>query len=115
MSYDLRIMVKVEGCDVYKQIATPKYDSPTYNLRKMFVECMNWDYSQGERYKCSDIIENINKGIKELRTNRNKYKVYNASNGWGTVNNAIEDLESLRDCIYEQAEEIPINCLYMSW
>lgn len=24
-------------------------------------------------------------------------------------------LESLSNCIYEQAEEIPIECLYMSW
>lgn len=28
---------------------------------------------------------------------------------------AVEVLESLRNCIYEQAEEIPLDCLYVAW
>lgn len=28
---------------------------------------------------------------------------------------AVEVLESLRNCIYEQAEEIPLECLYVKW
>lgn len=31
MSYDLRIAVKVDGCDKFAQIAEPEYSSPTYN------------------------------------------------------------------------------------
>lgn len=115
MSYDLRIMVKIEGCGIYKTIATPEYDNPTYNLRKMFVACMDWNYKQGEIYKCSDIINNVNKGITELESNRKQYEIYNPANGWGDLDNAIVVLKSLRDCIYEHAEEIPIDCLYMSW
>lgn len=115
MSYDLRVGVKVEGCDKYVVMATPVLDSPTYNLRDMFVACMNWDYSQGEWYRCDTIIENIDRGIRELRTNRKEYEKYNPPNGWGDLDNAIETLESMRTCIYECAEEIPINCLYFRW
>ena len=39
MSYDLRVCVKIEGCDKYANIAMPEYDSPTYNLGAMFRAC----------------------------------------------------------------------------
>jgi hypothetical protein len=125
MSYDLKIRVKAEGCEAYPTIATPEYDTPTYNLGEMFRKCMDWDYSQGEKdengewhdciYKCDFVIEKVQRGINELRTNRSKYYQYEPENGWGTLDGAIRVLESLRDCIYEQSEEIPLNCLYMSW
>lgn len=115
MSYDLRIKVKIEGCDKYAVIACPDYDSPTYNLGKMFRACMNWDYEQGELYRCSDIIDNVCRGISELKVNKEKYEIYNPPNGWGSIDSALKTLESLWECIYEQAEEIPIEYLYMSW
>lgn len=125
MSYDIEICVKVEGCDKYAMIAEPEYSSPTYNLGKMFRACMDWDYSQSEQdengkwqtcyYPCNFVIEKVERGIKELRSNRKKYLKYNPSNGWGSIDSAIEALESLRACIYEQAEEIPLECLYMRW
>lgn len=125
MSYDIEIMVKVEGCNRYARIATPEYSHPTYNLREMFVACMNWNYSQSEKdqtgeyqtcyYPCEFVIQKIENGLKELHTNRMVYKKYNPPNGWGCISSAIEVLESLRACIYECAEEIPLNCLYMKW
>lgn len=115
MSYDLRIAVKVDGCDKFAQIAEPEYSSPTYNLGKMFRACTGWDFNQGEYYKCSDVIGNIENGVKELRTNRVQYKQYEPENGWGTIASAVVALENLRDCIYEQAEEIPLECLYVAW
>ena len=115
MSYDIRICVKVEGCDKYVAIARPEYDSPTYNLGKMFRACMDWDYSQGEYYPCDFVIEKVNRGINELITRRHDYTKYNPINGWGNIDGAIKALESLRECIYEEAEDIPINCLYMRW
>ena len=96
-------------------IAYPKYENPTYNLRDMFVACMEWDYTQCEWYKCSEVIDLIDRGVRELTINKDKYTQYNADNGWGTVETALRDLRSLRDCIYETAEEIPIEYLYMRW
>lgn len=115
MSYDIRISVKVEGLDKFAVISAPEYDSPTYNLREMFVACMNWDYSQGKYYPCKDVLPKVEKGIFELMTKPEHYNKYNPSNGWGSRASAISALESLRKCILENAEEIPIEHLWMSW
>ena len=112
MSYDLRIAVKVDGCDKFAQIAEPEYSNPTYNLGKMFRACTGWNYKQGEYYKCSDVIGNIEKGIEELRACWAKYVKYGEV---ADITYAVEVLESLRNCIYEQAEEIPLDCLYVAW
>lgn len=115
MSYDISISVKGEGVDRYFEIAEPTHANPTYNLRDMFVACMDWDYTQGNIYKCLEIIGNINRGIDELRHNRSEYEKYNPKNGWGNIDNALETLESLQDCIYRVSAEIPIEYLYMRW
>ena len=115
MSYDLRIAVKVDGTDIFAQIAEPEYANPTYNLGDMFRACMDWNYTQSEYYPCSEVITNIERGIRELRTNKSAYIKYNPSNGWGDISSALRSLESLRECIYEQAEEIPIEHLWMAW
>ncbi len=125
MSYDIRIRVKAEGCDKYPVIAYPEHDTPTYNLGKMFRACMDWDYSQSEMgqdgkyhkcyYRCDFVIKKVERGIKELTENRKEYEKYNPENGWGDLDGALRVLKSLRECIYEQAEEIPLDFLYMSW
>ena len=125
MSYDIRISVKVQGCDKYAVIAEPERSSPTYNLGRMFRACMDWDYDQcvqdtnGEYhtvyYPCDFVLEKVTRGIQELHVNRKKYMAYEPDNGWGTIDGAVRALESLRDCILEQSEDIPLNCLYMSW
>lgn len=125
MSYDLAIHVKVEGCDKYAMIAEPEYSNPTYNLGGLFRACMKWNYSQSEKdvdgnyqtryYRCDSVIKYVERGLKELHTNGKAYTHLLPSNGWGTMSGAINALESLRTCIYEQAEEIPLECLYMSW
>lgn len=115
MSYDLRICVKIEGLNKYVDIDAPEYDSPTYNLGDMFRACMDWDYVQGQEYLCYFVIKKIEHGLRELRMNRKEYEKYNPPNGWGDLDGAIKVLESLRKCIYKNAEDIPINHLYMRW
>ena len=117
VSYDISINVKVEGIDRYIEIASPEYCNPTYNLGEMFRACMNWDYSQGEYYKCSEIMSRIECGINSLTYNRIDYEKYNPANGWGNINDALEVLESIRDCIYEteKTRVIPIEHLYLRW
>ena len=85
MSYDLRIAVKVRGCAKFAEIAEPEYSSPTYNLGEMFRACTGWDFEPGEYYRCSDVIGNIERGIKELRTNKAQYKQYEPENCWGRL------------------------------
>lgn len=115
MSYDLRIAVKIDGLDQFAQIAEPYLSSPTYNLRDMFVACMDWDYTQCEYYPCKDVLPKIERGITELMTKPKRYDKYNPSNGWGSREGAIKVLESLRTCILEEAESIPIEHLWMCW
>lgn len=117
MSYDLRIAVKIDGLDRYYPIAYPDYDSPTYNLGEMFRACMNWDYEQGEYYRCSDIIENVENGILELIRNTSAYEQYEPENGWGNIQDAFDVLKSLKCCIYTTSDEtnIPLQNLYVAW
>ncbi len=123
MSYDLRIGVKIAGAeDLYAVIDMPRLSSPTYNLREMFVTCMGWDYSQGKWYRVSEVLPKILRGIFELSHNPQKYRKFNAPNGWGTVSSALEALESLAECIKDNAEgssctwnEIPLDLMFMRW
>lgn len=115
MSYDIRLGVKIEGLDKIVEIGEPELANPTYNLGKMFRACTGWHYKQGEYYRCSDVIEKIEHGIRELRTRPSVYKELEPSNGWGTLDDAIRVLESMRVYIYERAEDIPIEHLWIAW
>ena len=123
MSYDLRIAVKVEGAeDCYAVVKTPEYDSPTYNLGKMFRACTGWDYVQSDWYKVSEVLPMIEHGIYELKFNSKEYEKYNPENGWGNIESALEALESLLECIRDESGEtgwswnkIPLDCMYVAW
>lgn len=115
MSYDLRISVKVEGLDKFVTIAYPEINSPTYNLGDMFRKCMDWYYNQGEKYRCSEVIGYIEHGINELTYHSREYEVFVPANGYGDIGEALETLKSLRKCIREQAEYIPMEYMYMNW
>lgn len=122
MSYDVRFGVKVEGMNGYIAVTDePKYSSPTYNLRKMFVACMDWDYSQGEWYNCIDVLPKFKRGLHELRFNGDQYKQYNPPNGWGSIDSAIEFMESVVQKIGEIVSgdwtwnKIPLEHLWMRW
>ena len=115
MSYEIHISVKIEGINQYASVARPEHSSPTYNLGEMFRTAMGWDFKQGVEYNCAEVIDNITNGITTLKCFPYNYTKYEPENKWGTVESAIRDLESLRDCIYETAEDIPIEHLYVRW
>lgn len=115
MSYCIGVYVKVEGCGKYVQATYPTYYKPTYNLGKLFRACMNWNFKNEEYYRCDKVIECVEKGIKELESNPLNYTELLPSNGWGTMSGAIETLRSIRECILEENEYIPLKCLYLRW
>lgn len=115
MSYCIGIYVKVEGCDKYAEIAYPSHSSPSYNLGKLFRSCMNWNFNSSEYYRCDYVMECIDKGIKEITYNSDQYAELLPSNSWETMNTALDALRSIRNCILEQAENIPLECMYMKW
>ena len=115
MSYCIGIYVKVEGCSKYVETTYPTYYKPTYNLGKLFRACMNWQFKNSEYYRCDNVMEYVEKGIKELECNPLKYTELLPSNGWGKMSDAIETLNSIRECILEENEDIPLECMYMRW
>ena len=122
MSYDLALGVKVAELDnVFAEIATPEYDQPTYNLGKMFRKATGWDFNQGEWYRCEEVLPKIQHGISELKFHRSAYKKYDAPNGWGTTDSALQTLESLEDCIMRTCAEgegytdVPLSHLWVKW
>ena len=121
MSYDIRFGVKVADADgLIAVVGEPEYDSPTYNLRDMFVACMDWNYKQGEWYKVTDVIPKIERGIHELRFNAKEYEKYNPENGWGDLSSALRCLENWLEEIYRYQsgwywEDIPIEHLWFRW
>lgn len=115
MSYDISIGVKVAGTEIIYPIASPDYGSPPYSLGNLFRACTGWDFKQGEWSNCKDVIGKICKGITELHTVPERYRGYEPENRWRTAEDALLWLESLRDCIYQAAEEVPIECLWVRW
>lgn len=115
MSYSIGIYVKVEGCDKYAEIAEPFYSSPSYNLGVLFRSCMDWDFKLGEYYRCDHAIEHLDVGIMELTYKPNTYAKLIPASSIGTTFGALNILDSTRDCILEQAEDIPLDCMYMYW
>jgi hypothetical protein len=123
VSYDIRLGVKVDGAkDLYAVVDEPELASPTYNLGQMFRKCTGWNYEQGKWYKVSDVLPLIQHGIQELSYHPSAYKKYNAPNGWGTVESALESLKSMEKCIRDNSEdasitwnEIPLDLMYIRW
>lgn len=114
MSYDIGIYYETEdGC--FELIDEPKLCSPTYNLRDMFVACMDWNYEQSTFYPAKFVLEKLIKGIEELSRHRARYERYNPSNGWGDIDGALEALKSSRDSIIGTAKHYPIEKLYYRW
>ena len=115
MSYNLRRAVKVDGTNDWFTVATPEYDSPTYNLGTMFRKCMNWDFEQGKYYRVDEVIDNIIHGICELIDNEREYLEYNPPNGWGDTKFALHALRSLLECITDTTNIVPMKHLWVAW
>lgn len=120
MSYDIRFGVKAEGVDEIVVIGQPENDSPTYNLREMFVACMDWDYKQGEWYRVSEVLPKFERGLHELRFNSKAYKKYEPDNGWGSIYSAVECLQSVIEKTQFYVEghgwnQIPLEALWIAW
>lgn len=89
MSYDVSFRVKVEGLkDVYVEPCRNSSDANiTWNVREMIIKSTgleNW-CAEGVVGLCKDVIPHIADGLAELERYPEKYKQYEAENGWGTV------------------------------
>jgi hypothetical protein len=86
MSYDICFKVKVEGLkDRYVDVFDCDAKA-TWNLRDMIVNSTGLEWNNEENNGlCKDVIPRISHGLCELISYPEKYKQYEAENGWGTI------------------------------
>lgn len=75
----------------------------THNLNKMAVACglydFMWDaeYTIGKEGTAQDLVKGLTAGVEDLKNNPDKYKKYNASNGWGVYEDLLRISEEFLD------------------
>jgi hypothetical protein len=95
MSYDISFKVKVENVDCFVRVGD-RVANTTWNVREMIVKStgLEW-HNEANNGFCKDIILCIEKGYNELTYNPEKYKKYEAENGWGTVESTKEFFKNI--------------------
>lgn len=90
MSYSINFKVKIEGIDRYFDMGYCDANT-TYNVREMIVKStgLEWKNCENNGY-CKDVIPYIRRGRDELLHHPEKYREYEATNGWGTVTSTME-------------------------
>ena len=85
MSYDISFRVKVDGVDAWVDVGECEANI-TWNVRKIIELStgLPWD-NEANNGLCVDVIPKIINGYTELLNHPQKYKKYEAPNGWGTV------------------------------
>ena len=97
MSYDISFRVKVEGVDAYVDVGGCSANI-TWNVRKMIEVAtgLPWN-NEANNGLCVDVIPQILKGYAELLNYPEKYKQYEAANGWGTVDGTLRFFKQIID------------------
>lgn len=95
MSYDIRFKVKIEGIDKY--VVVGECDANiTWNVGEIIRRSTGLPWKNEENNGLvKDVIENICRGREELKRHPEKYRQYEAPNGWGTVKGTIRFFESI--------------------
>ena len=98
MSYDVSFKAKLEGVDQWVYVGAA-WISHSSNTGAMIKEVCGSYPSQWYGKKCADMVPILEAAVNELRTNPDKYKQYEAGNGWGTVETTAGFLNNiLKNC-----------------
>lgn len=83
MSYDISFKVKVEGIDEYVEVGDVDANI-TWNVGEMIRKSTGLEWkNEANNGLCRDVMVSIAKGYAELTAFPEKYKQYEAANGWG--------------------------------
>jgi hypothetical protein len=86
MSYDISFKVKVEGKHDHYVTVGDCDANITWNVRTMIEKSTGLPWlNEANNGLCKDVIPKIADGLAELTKYPEKYKKYEAKNGWGTV------------------------------
>ena len=89
MSYDISFRVKVEGVDCYVPVGEQEANI-TWNVGTIIRLSTGLEWKNEENNGlCVDIIPCIEYGLRQLENNPERYRKYEAKNGWGTVEGTI--------------------------
>ena len=89
MSYDISFKAKLEGMDRYISIKVDVANI-TWNVREIIVKSTGLEWkNEANNGPCAEVIPKIEAGLMELVEHGDKYKQYEAPNGWGTVKGTI--------------------------
>lgn len=84
MSYNIYFKVKPVDCEL--DVSIRNAANITWNLREMIVRSTGLEWKNEEdNGPVRDVIPHIRRGLAELIEHPEKYKKYEAPNGWGTV------------------------------
>lgn len=90
MSYNIAFKVKVEGVDCWVKPMECNANV-TWNVREIIKRSTGLDWlNEANNGLCVDVIPFIEHGVRELAEHPEKYRKYEAENGYGTVNGTLE-------------------------
>ena len=97
MSYDISFKVRVADTDKFVTVGNCDANI-TWNVRKIIELStgLPWLNEENNGY-CVDIMPAIQKGLNELRAHPEKYKQYEAENGWERSFVLCEKINRLQD------------------
>ena len=96
MSYDVSFKAKLEGVDQWVYVGD-EWINFTSNTAAMIKEvCGSYPSEWGGR-KCSDMYPVLMQGASLLNNSPEKYRRFEPSNGWGTVETTRDFLISVAD------------------
>lgn len=99
MSYDIHIKVKVQDKPIYVNLGVG-WANITWNVRELIKQSSGWDIqNEASNGNVLEWEKKIKRGIKELENNPMKYKKYEASNGWGTVEGTLDFYKRCLDIV----------------
>lgn len=107
MSYDICFKVKVQDIDRYISVGECNANI-TWNVGKMIRESTGLEWRNCENNGlCKDVMPHIVNGYYELMKYPDKYKQYEAKNGWGTVEGCIRFFDKILDDWKDFCETYP--------
>ena len=96
MSYDISFKAKLEGVNQWVYVGD-EFINLTSNVGTLVKEVCGSYPSQWSGKKCSDMYPVIMQEASLLVINPQKYKCFEATNGWGTVGNTADILMKIAD------------------
>ena len=107
MSYDITFKVKVDGVDVWVEVGDCQANT-TWNVLEMIKKSTGLPWKNCENNGlCKEVMPHIERGLFELQSYPEKYKQYEGSNGWGTVESTRGFFRDILDAWGRLKQEAP--------